>query len=95
MNYLVGDIGNTFIKLSILNNNFKIKKIYNLETKKIFKETFKRNYLNNKIGKNLHKKALFSSVVPKAFKIIKNHLSKKKDQSFRNKTIKNKKDYQY
>lgn len=91
MNYLVGDIGNTFIKLSILNNNFKIKKIYNLETKKIFKETFKRNYLNNKIGKNLHKKALFSSVVPKAFKIIKNHLSKKKIKVLEIKQLKIKK----
>ena len=44
MNYLVGDIGNTNIKLSILDSNFKIKKIYNLETKEVFKDTMKKNF---------------------------------------------------
>ena len=34
MNYLVGDIGNTSIKISILNYKFAIKKSYNLDTKK-------------------------------------------------------------
>jgi len=75
MNYLVGDIGNTFIKISILNDNFTIKKIYNLETNKMFTKTFKKNILKKIIKKNLNKTVLFSSVVPKAYKVIKNYLS--------------------
>tara|TARA_Y200000002_G_C22651033_1_gene651336 strand:- start:556 stop:1302 length:747 start_codon:yes stop_codon:yes gene_type:complete len=78
MNYLVGDIGNTFIKMTILNNNFTIKKIYNLETKKIYREIFKKKYLKKFKNKNLYTKVLFSSVVPSAFKIIKRNLLKKK-----------------
>ena len=42
MSHLVGDIGNTFIKLSILDNKFKIKKSYHLETKKIFQNQHKK-----------------------------------------------------
>ena len=76
MNYLVGDIGNTFIKISILNNNFKIKKSYNLETRKIYQKIYKEKFLNKFKKKNLYRKVLFSSVVPKAYKIIKNNLSK-------------------
>ncbi len=78
MNYLVGDIGNTFIKVSILNANFKITKAYNLKTKKIFQENNKKKFLNKFKKNNLYKKVLFSSVVPKAFKVVKKNLSKKK-----------------
>ena len=74
MNYLVGDIGNTLIKLSILNSSYKIKKVYNFKTNQIFKNNFKTKYLNNVIKKKIFKKVLFSSVVPKAYKIIKNHM---------------------
>ena len=38
MNYLVGDIGNTSIKISILNYKFNIEKSYNLDTNKIYKK---------------------------------------------------------
>ena len=38
MNYLIGDIGNTYIKLSVLNDNLSIKKIYNIKTIDIIKE---------------------------------------------------------
>ena len=38
MNYLVGDIGNTFIKISILNYKFNIKKSYSINTKKLDKK---------------------------------------------------------
>tara|TARA_B100000963_G_scaffold358270_1_gene382494 strand:- start:3076 stop:3825 length:750 start_codon:yes stop_codon:yes gene_type:complete len=78
MNYLVGDIGNTFIKLSILSSNFKIKKIYNLETKKIFNRKLEISFLKKFSRKLLNKKVIFSSVVPKAFKIIKKNLQNKK-----------------
>ena len=46
MNYLVGDIGNTNTKLSILDSNFRIKKIYNLETKEAVKDITKKKLLN-------------------------------------------------
>ena len=51
MNYLVGDIGNTLIKFSILNEKFRIKKIYNIETKKIL-----INSTKNKILKKILRK---------------------------------------
>ena len=47
MKYLVGDIGNTFIKLSILNERFEISKEYNLETSKIFIKKIEINFLSN------------------------------------------------
>ncbi len=82
MNYLVGDIGNTFVKVSILNDNFTIKKTYNIETLKIHKKAYKKNFFNKFINKYLYRKVLFSSVVPKVFKIIKKDLSKKKFNVF-------------
>ena len=71
--YLIGDIGNTEIKIFLFNRNFiKIKKI-------IFKTKFKsKKYLNNKILFMKNKKvktALFSSVVPYAYNQIKNFLN--------------------
>ncbi len=78
MNYLVGDIGNTSTKLSILNENFEIKKIYSFETKKLFKNTFINDFLSRKINNRTNKIVLFSSVVPKAFKIIKKKMTKKR-----------------
>ena len=45
MNYLVGDIGNTLVKISILNEKFKIKKSYTIETKKVFVEKSKSYFL--------------------------------------------------
>ena len=78
MNYLVGDIGNTFIKISILNNRFNIKKTYNLETAKIYQKKFRNKFLK-KISKNdVNKRVILSSVVPRAFTAIKENLSKKK-----------------
>ena len=77
MKYLVGDIGNTFIKVSILNHKFDIQKSYKLNTNKIYKKKdiniFFKKFLNN----SLNNKALFSSVVPKAYKLIKMYLKKK------------------
>ena len=91
MNYLVGDIGNTFIKLSILNDNFKIKQSYNLETKKIFQSKLIKSFFKKIIKKNLNHNALFSSVVPKAYKVIKSHLSQKNFKVFEIKELKIKK----
>ncbi len=88
MNYLTGDIGNTLTKLSILNDNFRIKKTYNIETKKIFKNIFKDKEIKKIINSKLSKNILFSSVVPKAFKIIKKQLIKKKFKVFEIKDLK-------
>ena len=77
MNTLVGDIGNTDIKLCLLNKNFKIiKKItfdkYHMKSKVYLKK--KINLLIKK--KNTNKFSLFSSVVPAIFSIIKSVLIK-------------------
>ena len=78
MNHLVGDIGNTFIKLAILDNNYKIKKSYYLETKKIFKKNYIKKIFKKLLKIKLNDTVLFSSVVPKAYKVIKKYLSSKK-----------------
>jgi len=77
MNYVVGDIGNTLIKVSLLNNNFKIIKSYSIETKKIIIRYNKLKFLNKIFRKEINKNILFSSVVPRAFQIIKSYLTKK------------------
>ena len=38
MNYLVGDIGNTSVKISILNYKFNIIKSYNIDTIKLYQK---------------------------------------------------------
>ena len=71
MKYIVGDIGNTSTKISILNNKFKFIKSFNFETIKIYKKNFLKKILKNHLNKNLNSDLLFSSVVPAAFKEIK------------------------
>ena len=88
MDYLVGDIGNTLIKLSILDDNFKIKKSYHLETRKIYQNKYKMIFFNKVVKKKINRSILFSSVVPKAFNIIKKHLSKKKLKIYEIKSLK-------
>ena len=91
MNYLVGDIGNTLIKLSILNHKFDIKKSYNLNTNKLYVKKNINNLFKKFLNKNLNKKVLFSSVVPEAYKVIKNYLKKRDFQPFEIKDLKIKK----
>jgi type III pantothenate kinase len=91
MNYLVGDIGNTSIKISILNHKLDIKKSYNLDTNKLYIKKNINKFFKKFLNKNLKKKVLFSSVVPKAYKIIKEHLKKKNFKSFEIKDLKIKK----
>ena len=66
MKYIVGDIGNTSTKISILNNKFRIIKSFNFETIKIYKKNFLKKILKNHLNKNLNSDLLFSSVVPAA-----------------------------
>ena len=82
MNYLVGDIGNTLIKISILNKDFSIKKSYSLNTEKIYKKKYINFFFKKFIRKDLYNKVLFSSVVPIAYKKIYLYLKKKKIKVF-------------
>ena len=74
--YLIGDIGNTDIKICLFNTNLKLIKKITFSTSSINKK-----YLINKINflkkyKNQVAKVLFSSVVPKKYKVIKFYLKK-------------------
>ena len=71
MKYLIGDIGNTSTKICILNKEFKILRSYEFQTDKIYKGSFLKKFLSNKLTKDFNKFFLFSSVVPNAFKEIK------------------------
>jgi len=67
--YLIGDIGNTEIKLCLFNiNKKKIKKII-LKTEKL-SFSYMRSKLKGVKFKNI-KKILFCSVVPKSYKLVK------------------------
>ena len=75
--YILGDIGNSEIKIFYVNTKNKIvKKIY-LPTQNLNYQNLNKNFkfLNNNFKKI--EKILFCSVVPKAFNILKNFLSKK------------------
>ena len=91
MNYLIGDIGNTYIKLSVLNDNLSIKKIYNIKTIDIINNRYKRNFFTKLNKKKFKKNILFSSVVPKAFKKIKSILTRKNFKVLEIKNLKIKK----
>ena len=78
MNYLIGDIGNTNIKICKINRNFRITNTYLFETKNFRLDTNLRNKLNQIVKKDTNNKVLFSSVVPKVFKKISKIFKKKK-----------------
>jgi len=76
MNYLIGDIGNTNIKICKINSNFKIINTYLFETKKTNFEANLNRKLKKIIKKNTNKNVLFSSVVPKIYKKISRNFKK-------------------
>ncbi len=78
MNYLIGDIGNTNIKICKINKNFKIIKTYFFETKNFDFENKLNDQLNNMVKNNICKKVLFSSVVPNVYKKISKIFKRKK-----------------
>ena len=85
MNYLIGDIGNTNIKICKLNNKFKITKslIFNTKDKNLIA---KIKVATNKILNNdMNKDILFSSVVPTIYSKIKKLL---KNKNFKSREIK-------
>ena len=88
MKYLIGDIGNTLTKVSLLNKNFKISNTYNIETSKIKKKQFLIKFLKNINKKTINKNVLFSSVVPAVYNEIKRHMKKKNFNVFEIKDFK-------
>jgi len=80
MKILIGDIGNTLIKLCLVSDKSKIIKEYNIETAKIIKEKNLIKFLNPILNENIKKKILFSSVVPEAYKKINKFFKIKKYQ---------------
>ncbi|MAH99415.1 MAG: type III pantothenate kinase, partial [Euryarchaeota archaeon] len=75
--YLLGDIGNTEIKICLVNSNYKILKKIILKTNSISYKYLDYNFsFFLKYSKRIQK-ILFSSVVPIAFKKIKLLISKK------------------
>ncbi len=82
MHYLVGDIGNTLIKVSLLNEKFKIIYSNSIKTHSIKNKNNLSKFFKKILKKNIHKKILFSSVDPKNFKILNNFLIKKKFKIF-------------
>ena len=91
MNYLIGDIGNTSVKISILNHKFDIKKSFIVDTNKLYKSNNINKFFKKFLSKKLNTKVLFSSVVPKAYKLVKYFLKRKKFKIFEIKDLKIKK----
>ena len=75
--YILGDIGNSEIKVYLVNSKNKIIRNTNFSTKKINNKILNQKF--KYLIKDLKsiKKILFCSVVPKSFNIIKKFLSKK------------------
>ena len=71
MKYIIGDIGNTSTKISILNKNFVTLKSFIFETNKVYKKKFLNKLFKSFLDKKINPKILFSSVVPLALKEIK------------------------
>ena len=76
MKYLVGDIGNTLTKVSLLNNNFKIIKSFNIETYKLKKFNLRYKFFKKFMYFKVNNNLLFSSVVPSIYKLVKSSLKK-------------------
>ena len=82
MNYLIGDIGNTNIKICKINKDFKIIETFLFETKDLNLEKVLNKKLFKIIKKDTNKNVLFSSVVPKIFKIVSKTFKKYKLKAF-------------
>ncbi len=72
--YLIGDIGNTEVKICLFSSKKKLKKKITLKTNLITINYLKKklNFLNT--NKKVVQKALFCSVVPKCYKKIRNFI---------------------
>ena len=64
---LIGDIGNTDVKICLVDNNFKIKKKVIIKSSSINKTKIKNKLKFTLMYKNKLDKIIFSSVVPKIY----------------------------
>ena len=81
--YLIGDIGNTDIKICLFNNKYKLIKKIRIKTNLLSKSYLSKNLKFIKSTKLKIRKVLFSSVVPLAYQKIKKFI----DQSISIKCI--------
>jgi type III pantothenate kinase len=88
MKYLVGDIGNTLTKITLLNERFKIIKSKSIDSKRLYNKNYLSIFFKNFLFSNLNSKILFSSVVPSVYKNIKLYLKKKGFKSYEIKELK-------
>ena len=86
--YLVGDIGNTLTKITLLNKKFKIIKSKSIDSKKLYNKNHLSTLFKTFLVSNLNSKILFSSVVPSVYKNIKLYLKKKGFKSYEIKDLK-------
>ena len=90
--YLIGDIGNTETKILLFSSKKKIKKRIILKTKLISKIYLSKKFKFLSSEKKKINKILFSSVVPRSYKLIKSYFNKKlKKKCYELKQIKLKK----
>ena len=64
---IIGDIGNSEVKICLVENNSKIKKKITIKTNKITQSKIKRSLIKFKKNNKKIEKIVFSSVVPKVF----------------------------
>ncbi len=82
MNYLIGDIGNTNIKICKLNNKLKITNSFLFDTKdKNLLFNFAKK-INKTLNSNINKSILFSSVVPTVYSKLKKIFRKKNFKTY-------------
>ncbi len=74
---LIGDIGNTEVKIFLLSDKKKIKKKFILKTKKISNHYINSKLWSLKIYSKRIEKILFSSVVPNVYTQLKSYIKKK------------------
>ncbi len=88
MKYLVGDIGNTLTKITLLNEKFNIIKSKSIDSRKLYSKNYLSVFFKKIFVSNLNSKVLFSSVVPSVYKNIKLYLKKKGYKSYEIKELK-------
>jgi len=75
--YLLGDIGNTYTKVVLLDKKFNIIKSQNFDSKMLYKKNKISFFFKKLITSSLNRKILFSSVVPIIYNNIRMYLKKK------------------
>ena len=75
MRYIIGDIGNTSTRVCLLSKS-KILKSFIFDTKYFFQKDYIKKIFSKILKKNLQKEILFSCVVPRALKKIKDTFRK-------------------